>query len=639
MKLHRALAAGLAVAGIVLTVAPAHAQERPGAIAVRSLDTTALPEVKATVQYSGSEKVGPKSFTVRDGGRVVPDVSVLPIAETPTPIGVVLVVDTSGSMRTAGRLDAAKVAVRQFVDGRGPGERIAVVAFSDLPRVAHGFSTDAAAADAVAGLRPSGETALWDAVRLGIGMFADQPGVQPNVVVLSDGVDSASTSNASDAKAAAVAAHTAVSTIGLTGEGFDGSVLSSLASATGGRFLTTADPAKLGSLFGQIRQDLDQQFELRWRSKSTGAVEVQISAAGAVATALASEGAVSRGSQTRPEIITQSKGIGVLNGPVGLLLSVLLFLLAAGLLALGLATLAGPGRGRLADRLSAYGKDASTQASGPDNGEKRLASSSMTKRAVDFTEAAAEGHGLFEWVESRLEAARLPLRAAEACFFSVAFAAVGTVIALLLGGPVLGIVFLVLGLALPPAALSFMAARSRKKFVGQLPTMLQLLASSLRAGYSLLQGCEAVSHEIGGPMGAELKRVLSEARLGRPIEEALEEAARRMGSADFDWVVMAIKIQREVGGNLAELLDTVSDTMRARSRLRGEVKSLTAEGRISAIILGIMPPGLGVAMMVLSPGYLNPLFQMRTGQIMLGASILAIFAGFAWMQKIIKVDL
>lgn len=639
MKLHPGLAAGLATLGVAVTAMPAHAQAAPGAIVVRSLDTTALPEVKATVQYSGTKKVGPEAFTVRDGGRVVPDVSVLPIAETPNPIGVVLVVDTSGSMRTAGRLDAAKIAVREFVAGRGPGERIAVVAFSDQPRVAHGFTSDAAAADAVAELRPSGETALWDAVRMGIGMFADQPGVQPNVVVLSDGVDSASTSNAADAKAAAVAAHTAVSTIGLTGEGFDGSVLSSLASATGGRFLTTAEPAKLGALFAQIRQDLDQQFELRWRSTSKGAVDVQISAAGAVTSAKATEGAVSQGSQTRPEVVAPTKGVGFLNGSIGLLISAVLFLVAAGLLALGLASLAGPGRGRLSERLRAYGKDAGTSTPAAEAGEKRLASSSMAQRAVDFTEAAAEGHGIFEWVESRLEAARLPLRAAEACFFSVAFAIVGTAIAWLLAGPVIGLVVLVLGMLLPPAMLSFMAARTRKRFVNQLPSMLQLLASSLRAGYSLLQGCEAVSHEIGGPMGAELKRVLSEARLGRPIEEALEEASRRMGSADFDWVVMAIKIQREVGGNLAELLDTVSDTMRARSRLRGEVKSLTAEGRMSAIILGIMPPGLGVAMMVLSPGYLNPLFQMRMGQIMLGASILMIFAGFMWMQKIIKVDI
>ena len=322
------------------------------------------------------------------------------------------------------------------------------------------------------------------------------------------------------------------------------------------------------------------------------------------------------------------------------MLSALLFLLAFGLLALGVASLVGSGAGSLNERLRAYGKDARVgEVAATDPGEKRLASSSMAQRAVDFTAAAAEGHGLFEWVESRLEAARLPLRAAEACFFSVAFAVVGAVIAWLLGGPVLGFVLLVLGLTVPVAALSFLATRTRKKFVNQLPTMLQLLASSLRAGYSLLQGCEAVSHEIGGPMGAELRRVLSEARLGRPIEEALEESARRMGSADFDWVVMAIKIQREVGGNLAELLDTVADTMRARSRLRGEVKSLTAEGRISAIILGIMPPGLGVAMAVLSPGYLDPLFTDTMGQILLGGSVLGIFGGFVWMQKIIKVEL
>jgi tight adherence protein B len=102
---------------------------------------------------------------------------------------------------------------------------------------------------------------------------------------------------------------------------------------------------------------------------------------------------------------------------------------------------------------------------------------------------------------------------------------------------------------------------------------------------------------------------------------------------------MAIAIQREVGGNLAELLDTVAETMRARTRLRGEVRALTAEGRASAIMLGIMPPALGLAMGAMSPGYLDPLFKDPLGQILLGVSVLGAVGGFFWMQKIVKVEL
>ncbi len=143
------------------------------------------------------------------------------------------------------------------------------------------------------------------------------------------------------------------------------------------------------------------------------------------------------------------------------------------------------------------------------------------------------------------------------------------------------------------AIVSFLAGRRRKKFLSQLPDTLQLLSGTLRAGYSLMQGVEAVSQEVEDPMGHELRRVVTESRLGRPLEESLDGVAERMDSADFSWAVMAIRIQREVGGNLSELLLTVADTMTQRERLRRDVRALTAEGRMSAIVLGLLPIGLG----------------------------------------------
>jgi tight adherence protein B len=140
-------------------------------------------------------------------------------------------------------------------------------------------------------------------------------------------------------------------------------------------------------------------------------------------------------------------------------------------------------------------------------------------------------------------------------------------------------------------------------------------------------------------MGQELRRVLAEARLGRPLEDALEEAAERMSSADFAWAVMAVGIQREVGGNLAELLDTVAETMIQRERLRREVRSLTAEGRVSAFILGLMPVGLGLMMFAVNRDYISKLFNTGIGQGMLaGSSVLAIF-GFIWMKKIVEIEI
>jgi tight adherence protein B len=192
---------------------------------------------------------------------------------------------------------------------------------------------------------------------------------------------------------------------------------------------------------------------------------------------------------------------------------------------------------------------------------------------------------------------------------------------------------------MPPTVLKFLAKRRQKAFVSSLPDMLQLLSGSLRAGYSLMQGVEAVSQEVGEPMGKELRRVVTEARLGRELEESLDGIAERMDSPDFAWAVMAIRIQREVGGNLSELLLTVAETMVQRERLRRDVSSLTAEGKISAIVLGLLPVGLGGAMYTINPEYMQVLFDESMGQIMLGASIVAALIGFAWMKKTITINI
>jgi tight adherence protein B len=168
--------------------------------------------------------------------------------------------------------------------------------------------------------------------------------------------------------------------------------------------------------------------------------------------------------------------------------------------------------------------------------------------------------------------------------------------------------------------------------------MLTLLAGTLKAGYSITQAFEAVSKEVEEPMGKELRRVVTEHRLGRTLEDALDSTAERMGSDDFAWTVMAIKIQREVGGNLAELLLTVSDTMTQRERLRRDVNSLTAEGRVSAFILGLLPPGLGVVMFVMNREYIVSLFTPGLGYFMIGAAVVAMIIGFVWMKKIITIE-
>lgn len=280
----------------------------------------------------------------------------------------------------------------------------------------------------------------------------------------------------------------------------------------------------------------------------------------------------------------------------------------------------------------------------PEEGAASMIDNGLVRVAVGLTSkvltSGRVGRGdLLVRVERLLEQADVPLRPAEAVFFygaGVVLVGFGAV----LGAPtpLAGVVVAAVAAALPLVVVRTMRRRRLKAFEVQLPDTLNLLAGSLRAGYSFLQGLEAVVSETSDPMARELRRVLAEARLGRALDDALGDVAVRMESKDFEWSVLAIRIQREVGGNLAELLQTVAETMVARGRLRGEVKALTAEGRISGIIMGLLPVGLGLFMFSASPDYIHTLFGSAAGWAMVIGSAVMAAAGFAWIQKIITIE-
>ena len=318
----------------------------------------------------------------------------------------------------------------------------------------------------------------------------------------------------------------------------------------------------------------------------------------------------------------------------------LMALVAAGLAAWAIGTVFVRNEG-LDDALAAYDGEyrAAVEEDEQEDGHaSALGSSATIRRAVDFTGQMAERRGWLTSMAALLARADIPLRPAEAMFLMVVIGILATVLGMLLGGPLLGLIMLILAFVFPPAAIRFMVARRARRFEKALPDMLALVAGTLKAGYSLMQGIDTVADQIDGPMGVELQRVVTETQLGRPLEESLDTVADRMESDDFGWAVMAIRIQREVGGNLAELLLTVADTMTQRERLRREVKSLTAEGRVSAMVLGGLPIGLGIIMYVLNPDYTGMLLTERSGNIALGIAIVVAVAGFFWMKKIIDID-
>ena len=197
---------------------------------------------------------------------------------------------------------------------------------------------------------------------------------------------------------------------------------------------------------------------------------------------------------------------------------------------------------------------------------------------------------------------------------------------------------LLAGFFVPQLFLSFMASRRAKKFEAQLPDVLTLLASSLATGFSLSQGVDAVVRDASEPSAKEFARALAETRIGAPLEDTLDHLAKRMDSVNMTWTTMAIRIQRQVGGNLAETLRTTATTLREREALKRLVRGLSAEGRLSAYILMALPIGLFLYMFVGNRPYIEVLWSSPIGWGLLVAGSVSMTAGYFWMRKVVNVE-
>ncbi len=306
------------------------------------------------------------------------------------------------------------------------------------------------------------------------------------------------------------------------------------------------------------------------------------------------------------------------------------------ILAMTLLSMHGDHRSDLEKRLTGYaGSEVDAELAAD---AARANDSNLVHDMVSLTGRVAERIGILNRVEDKLEQADLPLRPPEALFLYLSMIVVGLLVSFFLFGPIAALVVGVLAALGPVLYLEVRRKKRLRTFETQLPDVLNLLAGSMRAGFSFAQGLEAVAEEASEPSKRELQRVYAESRLGRPIEDALEDSAARMHSVDLMWAVMAIRIQREVGGNLAELLDTVAQTMTARERLRHEILALTAEGRMSAWVLGVFPPAFAVVLYLIQPDYMSALFSSSAG--IMAVIIAAVMAGigFVWLRKIMAIE-
>jgi tight adherence protein B len=251
----------------------------------------------------------------------------------------------------------------------------------------------------------------------------------------------------------------------------------------------------------------------------------------------------------------------------------------------------------------------------------------------------ATASGFSARLEAKLEQAEFPMKAGEFAALIVLCAIAGGILGALLLGNILFVLLIAAAASVIPYVWLVRARKKRQKMMAeQLPDVLSILASSLRAGHSFLQALDQVAGEIKDPSAGEFHRVVSEIRLGRSIDDAMVEMADRVGSEDMRWAVMAVNIQRQVGGNLAEVLDIVANTVRERAYVQRQVRVLSAEGRLSIAILSALPFGIFIYLALMNPEYVNPLFTTMLGRVLLLIGLALMATGIFVMTRIVRID-
>lgn len=618
---RRTLRRALVAAVVAALAAPVAADAK---VTLRGVDAGAYPTLRVTLV---SPTTGSAPPTLTENGRPVVDLRAANLAAAKS---IVLAIDRSRSMagtKLADALDAA----RQFLHTKAASDRVAVVAFGSKAQQLSPFSSSTADANDALGTlaidKRSG-TALYDALQLSAGLLGSQSDRSHVVVLLTDGRDFSSSTSLEQAVATASKNGALVYAVAIGGSSATTAPLRRIAAQTGGSFRSAATSSQLGSVYASIANELKRTWRLEYATAARPGdhlhLRVSLNPEGAVTTDFTVPGtarAPSSSGDQLPSPLYSSLG--------GLLLTLLVAFLVLTACGFVFASVKGSWvKTRIAPHVEGQRTSRKRQ-----KGE-RLAALGGLFRA---TEEAFGHRRVWRALHRKLERADLPLRTVEFAYLIVGCAFLVALLAALSGSSSLVILLgFVVGAALPYGFVAFKAKRRMNAFDDQLPDLLVTLAASLKAGHSFKQGIQTVVDEGQEPASKELSRVITDTRLGRPMDEALAETAERIGSKNFSFVITAVTIQRQVGGSLANLFDMVAETVRQRQQFARKIKALTAMGRASAYVLVGLPFFIALALTLLNPSYMQPLYATSTGHLLIILGLVMIAFGSLILKKLVS---
>jgi tight adherence protein B len=615
------VAAALAVALTITATASA-------AIRLKGVDASAYPTIRATVVTSTPLAKAP---ALTENGSRVAGVKAENLARQKY---VVLALDRSRSMKGQAFVDARRAA-RSFVATKPAADRLSVVVFGDTATQLTDFSSariDADSALSTLDLAPRQGTTLYDAVTISARALGTQALPGRVLILLTDGSDEGSEASLAQAVAEVKRAGVVVYPIAIVSEDFSAGPLERLAKESGGTYYPAATTTALAGIYAKIAAELSRTWRVEYvtaaRPGDTVHLSAKVAGVGTATSGLTLPGTGADTAAAKPSPLlpdhaySSSGGTLALAGLVGFLA-----LLATGI---ALATRKGA---RLRSRIDAHVAPSSALGSKKAKRERFGAAAGLFKATEN-----AFGH-LNAWrkLQRTIERADVPLRTVEFLYIALGTSFLfGILAAVAAASSVVILLGFALGLMLPPGFLWFKARRRLAAFENQLPDLLITMAASLKAGHSFRQGIQTIVDEGQAPASDEFKRVLTETRLGRPMDDALNEMAERVGSSNLEFVITCVTIQRQVGGSLAGLFDMVAEAVRQRQQFARKIKSLTAMGRMSAYVLCGLPFVVAGALTLLNGEYMGPLYNTPQGHMLIMIGLAMMTVGSLLLKKIVS---
>jgi tight adherence protein B len=621
------LRTAIASAAAAALVVPTLALGQGAAPKLSESSTSGFPDKAYLLTLSSTQALDASNVVVTENTNPVSGLGVTPPGGDKS--GALLLIDASNSMQGA-PIRNAMVASRAFLAERKKDLPVAIVVFGPSDDVLSDFTTDSTELQAAVAQTPatSEGTHIYDALINAVNKAEDQGLERTTVVLLSDGTDVGSSASRAEALQAATDANVRVISVGLSSPQYDPATLKSLANRTGGRYVETATPAELQPIFQEIGQQLSSEYEVTYRSllPPQQKADVQVKVVGY---------APASATYTTPALNLVPAGTferswidEVITSPW-----LMIFVVVAVLALVGFAIFSAIDvRNRsLRRRMAAY-------VTVPSEEESRMRRAEVSQILADTAQRTVGGQRWWQRFETDVELGGFSLSPLAIAGWTIVGGIVASFAVALWFQSLWG---LLVGLAAPLVTrwiVSRRVSKMRRAFEVQLSDNLDVLAGAMRTGHSTMGAISVMVDSAIEPSKTEYRRVLQDEQLGVPLDDALMVMARRMESYDAEQLAMVMRLQREAGGNTAEVLDRLAEVIRGRMELRRLVDVLTAQARISRWILTALPIGVLLMLMLSGGDYLDPMLSSLFGKIALVFGAILVLIGSFWIKQISKLD-